>query len=509
MYIIVCGIISNKLSDSSSFRSFAFEMLPGWLQGFLGAQIAIFVGMMGPLSAFYFGQLSLAAPVANIIAIPLIGIIVQIGLIAGLFGAFIPGVGIYFALVLNAANWLAVKFFLGMATFFSILIPFPRVSQPGFIELATYYVILHFFFFRKEIFSYAKAVFSAVADLWEDPEYKVSLSMLLILATIMATATGVWALSTLETRPDFRATMLDVGYGSAVLVESKNRVILIDSGLNDTLAETDRGERVVQPALSGRQIPQIDAVILTSALPERISGLASVLRAYKVNKIYAPFPLPENRKKISFDEFATKISLSDMRMERKLKRTGKAGVPSDFYWELAYNSYNRLVEDIDQFNIPFEQISAGFVVPESEGTIEVLYPERLKKRFSNYYDGLVMKIKADERNILFCSGNFHPVNKIVSFKPDYIFLADLPYPWKKFERFAKNRNPEGIAVSFRFPASWLMDGYHMAGTISGRSKSYLPRLRELRFPVFITADNGAIEVEKAGSFFNFYPYVKD
>ncbi|MDD3148282.1 MAG: ComEC/Rec2 family competence protein, partial [Candidatus Riflebacteria bacterium] len=147
LYFLGVFLLSGRLANQSTFQSFAFEMLPGWLQGFLSAQVAILVAMMGPLSAFYFGQFSLASPVANLIAIPLIGLIVQIGLVAGLIGAFVPVVGLSVALVLNAANWLGVKFFLGMATFFSLIIPFPRVSQPGFGELLAYYILLHLVYF--------------------------------------------------------------------------------------------------------------------------------------------------------------------------------------------------------------------------------------------------------------------------------------------------------------------------------------------------------------------------
>lgn len=508
-YIIASAYISSRLANTSSFQSFAFEMLPSWLQGFLGAQIAIFLAMMGPLSAFYFGQLSLAAPVANIIAIPLIGIIVQLGLIAGLIGAFIPGIGIYIALILNAANWLAVKFFLAMATFFSILIPFPRVSQPGFAELAIYYLILHLFFFRKELLVWSKAISSAVLDIWEDPDYKISLTMMAVLFFIVLSSSGVWLLSSIETRPEFRATMLDVGFGSSVLLESNNRVFLIDSGLNDTLAEVDRGERVIQPALSGKRISQIDAVILSSALPERISGLSSVLHTYKVNKIYAPFPIPADLNRVSFEYFAKNFSLGDLKMEKKLKRGLNAGMPPDFYWEIAYESYNRLIEDIKKFGIPFVQVKAGDSILESDGSIEVLYPPKITKKFSVYYDGLILKISSKDRNLLYCAGNVHPLNKVANFNPDFILLADLPYPYQKFEKFVKNRNPEGVGVSFRFPSSWLIDGYHLSGTISSRNKSYLPRFREWKTPVFVTTNNGAIEIDQERSNFSFKAYVKE
>lgn len=509
IYIIAAAYISGKLANISSFQSFAFEMLPNWIQGFLGAQIAIFIAMMGPLSAFYFGQLSLAAPIANMIAIPLIGLIVQIGLIAGLIGAFVPGIGIYIALLLNAANWLAVKFFLAMATFFSVLIPFPRVSQPGFAELAIYYLLLHLFFFRAQILNYGRAIFAAVLDLWEDPDYRMSLSMIGVLLAIVLTASTVWALSSIESRPDFRATMLDVGYGSAVLLEKGGTTILIDSGLNDTLAAVDRGERVVQPAFSEKKVDKIDAVILSSILPERISGLSSVMAAYKVDKIYAPFALPANLERVSFEEFARTFSLADMKMEKKLKRGYNAGIPPDYYWETAYESYNRLIEDVKKYQIPFVQVRAGDKIAEGGGIVEVLSPKAPGTKFSAYYDGLMLKVTAGQRNLLFCAGNVHNIEEIVGFKPDYVFVADLPFPYNQFERFIKSRNPEGVAISFRFPSSWLMDGYHLAGTVSARNKSYLPRFREWRVPVFVTGSNGAVFVEQHRSNYRMLSYLKD
>lgn len=509
VYIVAVCYISGKLADISSFQSFAFEMLPNWIQAFLGAQIAIFIAMMGPLSAFYFGQLSLAAPVANLIAIPLIGLIVQIGLIAGLAGAFIPVVGIYIALLLNAANWLAVKFFMAMASFFAVLIPFPRVSQPGFAELAIYYLILHLFFFRTQILTYGRAILAAVLDLWEEPDYRMSLTLVAALFVVFLTGSGVWALTNIETRPDFRITQLDVGFGSALLIEKGDVTILVDSGLNDTLAGVDRGERVIQPALSEKKIAKIDAVILSSCLPERISGLASVFSTYKIGKVYAPFPLSPDLRKVTFEDFARNFSLADMKMERKLKRGYNAGIPPDYYWESAYESYNRLIEDVRRFQTPFVQVRSGDKIAEGGGIIEVLAPKEIKGRFSSYYDGLILKIRAGEKNILFCSGNVHGIDQVAGFRPDYVFVADLPYPYNQFERYVKSRNPEGVGVSFRFPSSWLVDGYHLAGTISARNKSYLPRFKEWRVPVYVTGADGAVFIEQKGSRYRMSSFLKD
>jgi len=507
--IVATCYISTRLSDRSTFQSFAFEMLPGWLQGFLAAQIAIFVAMMLPLSAFYFGQLSLAAPIANLIAIPLIGLIVQIGLIAGLIGAFVPVIGIYIALVLNAANWLAVKFFLGMASFFAALIPYPRISQPVFYELVIYYLLLHCFYFRREIKTWGLALYAAVYDVWDEPDYRNSLSLLAIFAVILAVAGSVVFFSGIERQPDLRMTMLDVGFGSSLMIEAEGKVTLIDAALNDTLAGVDRGERVIQPALSGKQVREIKAVILSSALPERISGLSSVLSTYRVNRLYVPFPLPTNGVRVNFEEYARTFAFGDIKLERRLKSGQNAGIPPSYFWELAYESYNRLIEDVHRYKIPVQLLKAGDKITDIGVNIEVLYPERNKDTFQQYYDGLVLKITRDTQNYVYLSGNAHPAAEGVGFRPDFIFVADLPYPYEAFEKFVKSANPEGVAISFRFPAAWLMDGYHMAGTISSRNKSYGPRLKQLNFPVYMTSENGAVQVDQLRNTVNTKVFVKD
>lgn len=509
LYFVALYVASNKLADLSTFQSFAFERLPGWLSGFLSAQVAILVAMMGPLSAYYFGQFSLASPIANLIAIPLIGVIVQVGLIAGLIGAFVPFIGMPLALVINAANWLAVKFFLGMATFFSILIPFPRVSQPSFYEVVLYYLILHGLYFREDIKVWVSAIYSAVTDLWKDPDYRNSLAVLGICVMIGLVGSGVFVLSGIEKIPDMRLTMLDVGFGSSLMIEADGRIALIDVGLNDTLAITDRGERVIQPALSGKRAKEISAVILSSALPERISGLSSVMANYRVNKLYVPFPLPEDGRKISFADYTRIFSLGDLRMEKKLKSGMEIERPPAYYWELAFDSYNKLIEDVYRYKVPVQRVKAGDKIIDAAGQIEVLYPKASEDCFQEYYDGLILKISSINKNFLYVSGNAHPLAEVVNFKPDYIFVADLPSPLEAFEKFAKTQNPEGIAVSFRFPSSWLMEDYHLANTITTRSRSYMPQFKQWPFPVYNTADNGAIQVDQFRNSLNAKAFVKE
>ncbi|GAH92891.1 unnamed protein product, partial [marine sediment metagenome] len=89
--------------------------LAQWFFAFLCAQVAINLGMMLPLSLYYFKHIPYAGPYANFIAIPLITTIIPLGIMAGILGMIIPGLGQYLALLINAGNWLLVRFFLWLS----------------------------------------------------------------------------------------------------------------------------------------------------------------------------------------------------------------------------------------------------------------------------------------------------------------------------------------------------------------------------------------------------------
>lgn len=348
-----------------------------------------------------------------------------------------------------------------------------------------------------------------MSEVWNEPEYKNSFSLFAIFIVSLVVAGSVVFFSGFERQPDLRLTMLDVGFGSSLMIEGDGRVALIDAALNDTLGGIDRGERVIQPVLSGKKIREIDAVILSSALPERISGLSSVFSAYRVNRLYVPFPLATDGVRVDFEQYVRLFAFGDLKMEKRLKSGQNAGIPPGYFWELAYESYNRLIEDVQRYGIPVTIIKAGDKINEAGAVIEVLYPERARRSFQQYYDGLILKISSGVQNYAFLSGNAYPLEGDIKFKADFIFCADLPYPYEAFEKFAKSSIPEGVAVSFRFPAAWLMENYHLAGAISSRNRSYAPRFKQLKFPVHLTSENGAIQVDQLRGSISTKVFVKE
>ena len=126
-----------------------FARINPLLRMFVAAQLAIQIGMMLPLSAWYFGRFPVAGILVNLIAIPTVGILVQLGMLLGLIG-MIPVVGQLIALPFGAATALVGEFFLLIAYAGARLFPFPATAQPSVLQLGIYYAIVAAILFAEQ-----------------------------------------------------------------------------------------------------------------------------------------------------------------------------------------------------------------------------------------------------------------------------------------------------------------------------------------------------------------------
>ncbi|MCX7817921.1 MAG: ComEC/Rec2 family competence protein [Kiritimatiellae bacterium] len=261
---------------------FALGRLPAPLLTFFAAQCAIQIGMMIPLSAYYFARWPLAGAWANLIAIPLIGVIVQLGAIGGLVG-LVPGVGIWLSLVLGAANWLASTLFLVLGHVAAATCPYPFVRQPGGWFLWAWYGLCALFVWWRPLREWAVARLAA----WQlRPAWVDGVARCLVAALVLVAAAALRP-ARLE-RP--RLTFLAVGYGGATLIETPSgRRVLVDAGPADP-ARPWRNEaiRTVLPFLSSRGIRRLDALVLTSPRPERAGGAGWLLDHLWVRELWRP-----------------------------------------------------------------------------------------------------------------------------------------------------------------------------------------------------------------------------
>ncbi|MDE0039705.1 MAG: DNA internalization-related competence protein ComEC/Rec2 [Gammaproteobacteria bacterium] len=86
-------------------------------------------------------------------------------------------------------------------------------------------------------------------------------------------------------------TVLDVGQGTAVLVETANHTLVYDTGPIFPSGR-DTGAGVVLPAARGRGWPRIDRLVLSHGDVDHVGGAASVLAGMRVGEVLAGESVP-------------------------------------------------------------------------------------------------------------------------------------------------------------------------------------------------------------------------
>lgn len=224
-------------------------------------QLLVTLGLT-PLLAFLVYQVSVGSPLANAVAIPSVTFVVTpLALLCAALSVLPGAQGI--------AAWVGQW---GLAAFDYTMVPVAWVGNAGW------------------------ASFAVAAAPWP---------WLLLAVAGMAWALQVrgwparhagWVcmLPLLCWRPDrpdpgyWRMSALDVGQGSAILVETASQTLLFDAGPRH-YGGSDAGERVVAPFLLARGIGALDVLVLSHADQDHVGGTRAVLAAVPVRRSYASF----------------------------------------------------------------------------------------------------------------------------------------------------------------------------------------------------------------------------
>lgn len=234
---------------------------PGRWYAALRSQWAMFVGML-PLLAFGFGQLSLIAPVANALAIPFVSL-----LLAPLS---------ILSLLLPSLASSAASLAQGMSHVLEVLAQWPLAT----LSLAA-----------PSGLSMLLALLGVLVLLSPRGWPGRSMGLLLILPLI-------WP-DTLRPAPGvIRLTVLDVGQGLAVHLQTATHDLLYDTGAQGN------GERVLLPYFRSQAVSQLDVLLLshddndhTGASPELLQAIPTkgLLASLPEPPAYAPDHLPFRR----------------------------------------------------------------------------------------------------------------------------------------------------------------------------------------------------------------------
>ncbi len=227
----------------------------------LHLQGAVALGLV-PLTLLWFGQAALVSPLANLFAIPAVGL-VAVPLVLG--GTACLGAGLEAAGggLLGAAAWLLEQVMAVLASLAAWDAGQWQAPAPGPAALALGVAGVALLLAPR-----------GLPGRW--------LGLVLLLPLLVPQ----------PPRPEpggFRLAVLDVGQGLAAVVETHRRVLVFDAGARFS-ARFDAGSAVVAPYLRARGWRAVDLLVISHGDGDHAGGVPGLARALPVGRVLAPEP---------------------------------------------------------------------------------------------------------------------------------------------------------------------------------------------------------------------------
>ena len=263
---ILSGPIKNYWTDKKRFAK-AKGIRKKLAAGF-ATSVAVSLGAViftAPLCANYFEMVSLASPLTNLLTLRAISFIFYgIVLVCGL-SLFAPGLA-------SAAAWLVswlIRYVLWIA---KAVASFPLAA----VYTESVYVVLWL------VFAYGLLL---VFCLW-----KKKRPLLLGCCAAVGLCVALAASWTEPLLDDYRITVVDVGQGQCILLQSDRKTYLVDCGSYSDTYAADRAASV----LLSQGISRLDGVILTHFDSDHAGGVAYLLTRVRADALYLPNCLDED-----------------------------------------------------------------------------------------------------------------------------------------------------------------------------------------------------------------------
>lgn len=212
-----------------------------------------------PLSAWYFGTVSLVGIITNLLTLWVVSFIFYGIMLVCLLGTFWTQVAV---LVAKVVSW-SVRYVLFMAKIMSGSVLSAVYTCSIYIVV---WLVLCYLLFAVFLLSKRK---------------KAGVLVLCVLAGL----TSAVALSWLEPRlDDYRITVLDVGQGQSILIQFDGKNYLVDCG-GDT---EERTADTVSETLLSQGVTRLDGLILTHYDKDHAGGVIPLLSRMKADALYLP-----------------------------------------------------------------------------------------------------------------------------------------------------------------------------------------------------------------------------
>ncbi|WP_250525998.1 ComEC/Rec2 family competence protein [Caballeronia sp. GAWG2-1] len=213
---------------------------------------------LAPLTIYWFSQIPLIGPLANLFAIPWVSVLVTPATLAGLIlPAPFDAPALHFA---HASLSMMIDALARLAA--TTNSPLWHLPQPGTFALAAACV----------------GVAWALAPRGWPLRFAAPLTWLPLLASA----------NHVTPHGEFRVTALDIGQGSSLVVETRRHTLVFDAGPGPE--STHAGERIVAPYLLAAGIRSLDTLVISHSDSDHAGGAPAVLQGIAVEQLLASLP---------------------------------------------------------------------------------------------------------------------------------------------------------------------------------------------------------------------------
>lgn len=316
---------------------------------FAAVSISAQIGTL-PFTLNYFGKFSLIAIFANLLVIPLTGVIIGTAVIT----IILFPISIWAASVCASANNLFSYLLFTIVGFAGNLkYAFIEIRHYSSFDSLIFFVLMFTGIFLLKYLSSAKAKMIFIL---------LNLSILVLYSTFDNTE--------LLAKNKLNVYMIDVGQGDSFLIKFPNdETALIDAG--DATAAFDNGERIILPLMNKLGINKIDYGFVSHIDADHYGGFVSLIEKDRVKKIFKP----------SLDSTSEK----DLRFERFLK---KKNIPIEYYSRREIKIGNALIfilSDSLYESSKYTSNNRSGILKIDYGKISFLFTGDLEKKGENYY----------------------------------------------------------------------------------------------------------------------------
>jgi competence protein ComEC len=233
-------------------------------------QLIIFLGLL-PLSLFFFSKLLLFSPIANLLAVPWMSLLITpLVLYATLISVFSSELASFLFTIISHLMqplWLFLKYLIQIESN-SIFLNANNILliSPILLGLGLFFMFKHT---KKRWFS-----------------------LLLIFPLLLIQEQPYAFLKQFPAQINqgqFKVTVLDVGQGLSVVVQTQNHLMLYDTG-NSYSPDFDMAKQVVIPFLRYHSIPKIDKFLLSHADHDHVGSAPSLLAQFNADEILSGEP---------------------------------------------------------------------------------------------------------------------------------------------------------------------------------------------------------------------------